>query len=415
MDLILRNARPVGVKADTSVDIAIAGDRIARIAPGIEEKAKREIDAGGCLVSPPFIEPHIHLDKTQIAGDIPPNRTGTLLGGIEVIWERKRRYTVEDIVARAGKTIEMAVRNGTTRLRTHADVDTIVGLRAVEGLLEVKRRFTDLVDVQIVAFPQEGILRDPGAEDLLRQAMEMGADLVGGMPHHEKRLDHWAEHIDIAFRIAKEFDADIDMHVDETDDPAVRSLEVLADKTLAEGYQGRVTAGHTCALAAYPDDYAEEVIGKVKRAGVHMITNPATNLVVQGRGDRGLIRRGVTRVKELIAAGINVAFGQDCVYDGFYPFGTADLLEIALLTAHVAHLSLPEEVAETFRMPTVNSAKIWGLDDYGIREGGAADLVVIDCETVVQAVRLHPPRLWVVRNGRIIAESSLKSRIHRSG
>ncbi|MDP6484307.1 MAG: amidohydrolase family protein [Nitrospinota bacterium] len=415
MELIIRNTRPVGMDADAPVDIAIAGDRIARIAHAIPERADREIDAGGRLVSPPFIEPHIHLDKTQIAGDIPPNRTGTLMGGIEVIWERKRRYTVEDIVARAGRTIEMAVRNGTTRLRTHADVDAIVGLRAVEGLLEVKRRYADLVDMQIIAFPQEGILCDPGTEDLLWQAMDMGADLVGGMPHHEKRPEDWAKHIDVAFRIAKHFDADIDMHVDETDDPAIRSLEVLADKTLNAGYQGRVTAGHTCALAAYPEDYAAEVIRRVKRAGIHMITNPATNLVVQGRGDRGLVRRGVTRVKALMAAGINVAFGQDCVYDGFYPFGTADLLEIALLTAHVAHLSLPGEIEAVFRMPTFNSARIWGLDDYGIREGGAADLVVIDCETPAQAVRFHPPRLWVVRNGRVISESSLKSRIHRSG
>ncbi|MFQ5914754.1 MAG: amidohydrolase family protein [Nitrospinota bacterium] len=414
MDLIVRNARPVGVEADPPVDIAVSGGRIVRIAPGIGEKGEREIDAGGRLVSPPFIEPHIHLDKTQIADEVAPNRSGTLLGGIEVIWERKRRYTVEDIVKRAGRTIEMAVRNGTTRLRTHADVDTVVGLRAVEGLLEVKKRFADLVDIQIVAFPQEGILRDPGTEDLLEQAMEMGADLVGGMPHHEKRPEHWGEHIDIAFGIAKRYDADIDMHVDETDDPAIRSLEVLAERTIAESYQGRVTAGHTCALAAYPDDYAEQVIRKVKQAGLHMITNPATNLVVQGRGDRGLIRRGITRVKELLAASVNVAFGQDCVRDGFYPFGTADLLEIALLTAHVAHLSLPEEIEEVFRMPTANSAKIWRSDDYGIREGGSADLVVIDCETVLQAVQLHPPRLWVIRKGRLIAESRWTSRVHRS-
>ena len=414
MDLIIRNARAFGVESEAPVDIGIEKERIVRISPELDEKAEREIDAGNRLVSPPFIEPHIHLDKTQIAGDTPPNRAGTLLGGIEVIWERKRRYTVDDIVARAGRTIEMSVRNGTTRLRTHADVDTIVGLKAVEGLLEVKRRFADLVELQIVAFPQEGILRDPGTEDLLWRAMDAGADLVGGMPHHETKPEHWADHIDVAFRIAKRYDADIDMHVDETDDPAIRSLEVLAERTVAEGYQGRVTAGHTCALAAYPDDYAEAVIAKVKEAGIHMITNPATNLIVQGRGDRGLIRRGITRVKELLAAGINVAFGQDCVYDGFYPFGTSDLLEIALLTAHVAQLSLPEEIEEAFRMPTVNSARIWGLEDYGIREGGPADLVVIDCETIPEAVRLHPPRLFVVRRGRVILEASLARQLYRA-
>lgn len=413
MDLIIRNARPIGIEFDVPVDIAIEGGQIRKIAPDLDIRAEREINVENRLVSPPFIEPHIHLDKTQIAGDISPNRSGTLLGGIEVIWERKRMYTVDDIVERAGKTIEMSVRNGTTRLRTHADVDSIVGLKAVEGLLEVKKRFLDLVDIQIVAFPQEGILRDPGTEELLWKAMDMGADIVGGMPHHEKESKHWEKHIEVVFQIAKHHDADIDMHVDETDDPAIRSLEVLAEKTITESYQGRVTAGHTCALAAYPDKYAEAVIAKVKEAGIHMITNPATNLVVQGRGDRGLVRRGITRVKELLAADINVAFGQDCVYDGFYPFGTSDLLEVALLTAHVAHLSLPGEIEEIFRMPTENSARIWGLEDYGIREGGTADLVVIDCETIPQAIQFHPPRCCVLRKGRVISESKETGQIYR--
>lgn len=404
MDLLIKNARIVGRKDPN--DIGIEGERITKIGK-VSGRAPKTIDAKGMLVSPAFIDTHIHLDKCMIGDDIRPNVSGTLQEAIEIIWEKKRKYTVADIVKRAGEVIELAALNGTTRMRTHADVDTIGGLTPIKGLLAVREKFKNIMDIQIVAFPQEGILRDPGTEELMRKAMELGADLVGGMPHHERPYSEARPHIDICFEIAKEFDADIDMHVDETDDPNSRSLEYLAEKTAKEGYQGRVTAGHTCALAAYPDDYAKEVIRKVKLANINMITNPVTNLVIQGRGDKQPIRRGITRVKELLAAGVNVTFGQDCVNDAFYPFGKADMLEVANISAHAAQLTMPDEIETVFEMMTTNAARTLGvLDDYGIAVGKRADLVIIDASSPKDAIRRQPDRRWVIKGGKIIAENT---------
>ena len=401
IDLLIKNARIVGRKA--LKDIGIEGERVVKVGK-IRGRARRVINAKGMLTSPAFIDPHIHLDKCMIGDEVRPNVSGTLQEAIEIIWERKRRYTTADIVRRAGEVIRTAAQNGTTRMRTHVDVDTISGLKPLKGLLEARRKFKHLMDIQIVAFPQEGIQRDPGTEELLYKAMELGADLVGGMPHHERPYSKAKPHIDICFEVAKRFDADIDMHVDETDDPRSRSLEYLAEKTVAEGYQGRVTAGHTCALAAYPDDYARKVIRKVKQANINMITNPVTNLVIQGRGDKQPVRRGITRVKELLAAGVNVTFGQDCVNDAFYPFGRADMLEVANITAHAAHLSTPDEIRTVFRMMTYNAARTLGLlHDYGA-VGKRADLVVIDAVSEKDAIRMQPDRRWVIKDGKIIAE-----------
>jgi cytosine deaminase len=411
LDLVVKNAKIVG--KDKLTDIGIKGDKIAEIGK-IKAKARKEIDAEGMLVSPAFIDPHIHLDKCMIGDDIRPNVSGTLQEAIEIIWEKKRKYTVADVVKRACEVIELAALNGTTRMRTHADVDTIGGLTPIKGLLAVREKFKNIMDIQIVAFPQEGILRDPGTEELMRKAMELGADLVGGMPHHERPYSEARQHIDICFEIAKEFDADIDMHVDETDDPNSRSLEYLAEKTVEAGYQGRVTAGHTCALAAYPDDYAKKVIQKVKLADINMITNPVTNLVIQGRGDKQPIRRGITRVKELLAAGVNVTFGQDCVNDAFYPFGKADMLEVANISAHAAQLTMPDEIETVFEMMTTNAARTLGvLDDYGIAVGKRADLVVIDASSPKDAIRRQPDRRWVIKGGKIIAENTSNRKLKR--
>jgi len=409
--LVIRNAHIVGERGLT--DIGIEGSKIAKIGK-IRGKARKVIDAEGMLVSPAFIDPHIHLDKCMIGDDIRPNVSGTLQEAIEIIWEKKRKYTVADIVKRADKVIELAALNGTTRMRTHADVDTIGGLTPIRGLLAARERFKNIMDIQVVAFPQEGILQDPGTEELMRKAMGLGADLVGGMPHHERPYSEARPHIDICFEIAKEFGANIDMHVDETDDPNSRSLEYLAEKTVKEGYQGRVTAGHTCALAAYPDDYAREVIRKVKLADINMITNPVTNLVIQGRGDKQPIRRGITRVKELLAAGVNVTFGQDCVNDAFYPFGKADMLEVANISAHAAQLTTPEEIEAVFKMTTTNAARTLGvLDDYGVAVGKRADLVIIDATSPKDAIRIQPDRRWVIKGGKILAENVSRKTLKR--
>jgi len=412
-DLVIRQARIWG--REGRWDVAVAGGRYAEIAPAVAARGAREVEAGGRLLAPAFVDPHIHLDKVLVAEDVRPNRSGTLGEAIAILWERKAAYTVDEIVRRAGQVIESAVVTGTTRIRTHVDVDTIGKLRPLEGVAAARERYRDLVDVEIVAFPQEGVVRDPGTADLLARAVEAGADLVGGMPHNEASPADSRRHVEICFEIALRHGRDIDMHVDETDDPASRTLEIVADLTLANGYQGRVTAGHTCALAAYPDDYARAVIDKLARAGVHMITNPATNLMLQGRLDRQPVRRGVTRVKELLAAGVNVAMGQDCVKDTFYPFGRADMLEVALITAHAAHLSLPPEVETVFAMGTTLAARVLRIPDYAVETGHRADFMLLDASTPAEAIRLQAPRRLVVRQGRVVAETVTEHRLHRSG
>ncbi|MDD4835033.1 MAG: amidohydrolase family protein [Lutispora sp.] len=410
MDLIIRNAK---LRNQEGLwDIGIENGKIKTLANNLEEKAAEEIDAKGKLTVPSFIDPHIHLDKVNIVEVVRPNVSGTLKEAIEIIWDKKARYTIEDIVERAGDVIKKGVLNGTTRMRTHVDVDTIGGLKPLEGVIAAKNKFKDIMDIETIAFPQEGIIKDPGCEKLMYEAMEMGADIVGGMPANENTPDDSRKHIEICFDIAEKYNADVDMHVDETDDPFYRTLEMLADETIKRGWQGRVTAGHTCALAAYDDHYANYVIEKVKNAGINMITNPVTNLVLQGRNDKQPIRRGITRVKELLAAGVTVSFGQDCVKDTFYPFGSADMLQVALVTAHAAQMTLPHEIEKVFDMITGDAAKILRLDNYGLEEGKNADIVILDALTINDAIRLQPARLYVIKSGKIIARNEYKRELN---
>lgn len=406
MDLIVKNARPW---RDGEVrDLYIADGHFVE-PPGDGDSGGAEvIDAAERLCVAGFVEPHIHLDKALINEDVRPNVSGTLEEAIEIIWERKRAYTVEEIAERAGRVIRSALANGVTRIRSHVDIDNIGGLRPLEGVAEARRRHSDVMDVQIVAFPQEGILKNKGTEELMWQAMEAGADVVGGMPFNEKHPQDSARHISIAFEIAKKFDADIDMHVDETDDVGARTLEMLAEQTMEHGWQGRVTAGHTCALAGYPEDYANAVIALVREAEIHMITNPATNLMLQGRLDAQPKRRGITRVKELLAEGINVSFGQDCVKDTFYPFGRVDPLEVGLIAAHAAHMSMPHEIEQVFDMQTNAAARVMRLGDYGFAPGCAADLVILDAANAADALTRQAARNVVIKSGQVIVESETR-------
>jgi len=355
------------------------------------------LDADGRMAVPGFVEPHIHLDKALISERAPVNISGTLTEAIEILWNIKRNYTVDEIADRASRVLERALESGIFRLRTHVDVDPIGGTRPAEGLIRARERFCDLMDIQIVAFPQEGIVKSPGTEALMREVMKSGVDVVGGMPFNETS--------------PRKFDADIDMHVDETDDPMARTLEVLAELTIANGWQGRVTAGHTCALASYPRDYADHVIGRLRQANVNMIANPATNLMLQGRLDDYPKRRGVTQVKELLAAGVNVACGQDCVHDTFYPFGQNDPLEIAFLLCHASQMSQPAEILTVMDMVTNNGAKALRVPDFRVAVGAAADLVVLDARDAREAFATRAPRRWVIRRGKLIAEAKLE--MHR--
>lgn len=407
LDILVKNVALWGT--DGLRDVGIADGRFASIAESAgAATAALTLDAEGRMAVPGFVEPHIHLDKALISERAPPNVSGTLTEAIEILWEIKRNYTVEEIADRATRVIARAIENGVLRLRSHVDVDPIGGTRPAEGIIRARERLGDLIDIQIVAFPQEGIVKSPGTEALMRQAMQLGVDVVGGMPFNEASPADSRAHIEIVFDIAREFDADIDMHVDETDDPMARTLEMLAELTIANGWQGRVTAGHTCALAGYPRDYADRVIGRLQEAGVNMIANPATNLMLQGRLDDYPKRRGVTQVKELLAAGVNVACGQDCVHDTFYPFGQNDPLEIAFLLCHASHMSLPAEIRTVMDMVTGNGARALRIADFQVAVGAAADLVVLDAKDPREAFTTRGPRRWVIRRGRLISQARLE-------
>lgn len=405
MKTLIKNA--LVRKKDGPVDILIENGIIQKVEAGLAADGAEIIEAEGCLVSPAFIDPHIHLDKVNIFDVVRANKSGTLKEAIEIIWDKKKTYTVEDIVARSEDVVLKAIKNGTLSIRTHVDVDTIGGLMPLKGVVALREKYKHVVDIQIVAFPQEGIMKDPGCDKLMWEAMEQGADIVGGMPANELSPADSQAHVNLCFDIAEKYNAEIDMHVDETDDPFYRTLEMVADQAIARGYTGnKVTAGHTCALAAYDDHYAAYVIDKVKRAEMNMITNPVTNLMLQGRLDKQPIRRGITRVKELLEAGVNVSFGQDCVKDTFYPYGSADMLQVANITAHAAQMSLPHEIEKVFDMITTDANIIFKNEKYGIAPGCKANLVIIKAADARDAIRLNPYRPAVLREGRVIAKTT---------
>ena len=409
LDILVKNVALWGTEGIRNV--SIANGHFVGIDEGPSPSVSTvTLDAEGRMAVAGFVEPHIHLDKALISERAPVNVSGTLTEAIEILWEIKRNYTVEEIAERASRVIAQAVANGIFRLRTHVDVDPIGGTRPAEGLIRARDRFRDLVDIQIVAFPQEGIVKSPGTEGLMRQVMKLGVDVVGGMPFNEASPQDSRRHIEIAFDIAREFDADIDMHVDETDDPMARTLEVLAELTIKNGWQGRVTAGHTCALASYPRNYADHVIDRLREADVNMIANPATNLMLQGRLDDYPKRRGVTQVKELLAAGVNVACGQDCVHDTFYPFGQNDPIEIAFLLCHASQMSQPAEILTVMDMVTSHGAKALRIPNFGVTVGAVADLVVLDACDAREAFATRSPRRWVIRKGKLIAETMVDMR-----
>ena len=406
MKQVIRDVRLRG--RDDVVDVAIEGDLIAAVEPSYQGPADREHKGGRRLLVPGFVNAHQHLDKTRLGEVMRPNESQTLQEAIYITWDHKRSYTADEIVERASPVVESAIVNGTTAMRGFADVDTIGGLVPAEGLLELKRRFEGRITMDVVAFPQEGIIRDPGCDKLMREAMELGADVVGGLPWYE-RLDRDAhDHVDFCFELANRTGKDIHMLVDDTDNPNSRSLEYLAVRTLQEGYGGRVTASHCGALGAYDDNYAEKVIGLVAEAGVSISSNTQISLVMTGRKDRGLVRRGITRVKELLDAGVNVLSSQDDVNDPYYPFGKPDQIEVGQYTAHVAQLTYPRELDTVFDMITVNAARATRLEGYGVEPGDRADLVLLEAETVHEALREVPPRRLVFYGGKLVAESRLE-------
>lgn len=391
----------------------LEGEQVVAVGPGAAAEVSDPVDAAGGLLLPAYIDTHVHLDKVLIRDQL-VEHDGTLFGAIGAIHAAKRAYDVEDVRRRAREVIESSVLTGTTRVRSHVDVDTVGGLVPLEGVLAAAHDCADIAEVQAIAFPQEGILRDAGTADLMVAAMENGATVVGGMPHWEVGSDDQREHVRFCFDLAQRFDADVDMHVDESDDGSVRTLAIVVEETERRGWQGRVTAGHVCALSAADDDYAEEVIAGCARAGITVVSNPVTNLVIQGRGDRGLVRRGTTRVRELMSAGVPVAFGQDCVKDGFYPFGRGDLLEVALVSAHAAHLATVEEQHLALAAVTTVPAAAWRLGPaYGVTPGARADLQLYTAASWPEVLRLQDPPRQVWFRGRAVARTSVTRELLR--
>jgi len=412
MDMVVRHAVVRGHQG--MVDIVIEKDRIARVEAKVAGKGGREIDAAGSLVLPGLFNLHLHADKCLLGEIMRPNLSGTLPEAIEITNDFKRKYDPAEVAERASRAIEVGVKNGTTFFRLFADVGTIGRLRAARGLLLAREKFGGYCDIQVVAFPQEGIVRDPGAAELLDEAMKEGCDIVGGLPWYEYTDAEAREHIDICFDIAKRYDRDIHMLVDDTDDANSRSLEYLALKTMRENFHGRVAASHCGAMAAYNDVYAAKIVDMVATAGVTISVNAHINLVCSARLDREPRRRGIARVKELLIRGANVVTSQDDVNDPYYPFGKPDPLECVSMIAHVAQLTLPHELEQAMSMVTENAAKAARVDDYGIAPGKRADLVVVGAPSVHEAIRLQPLRRHVIKGGREVARSVVSQELLKS-
>ncbi|MCG3210256.1 MAG: Cytosine deaminase [Anaerolineae bacterium] len=409
MDLVIRNA--ISDTTGEPVEVGITNGVITALASAGLPTGAHEIDAEGGMVSPALLESHFHLENALLWDGV-INQSGTLHEAIELYAGVKQRLTEDDIVNRAGLALRAAAANGVLWLRSHVDIDHIAKLSILEGVVAARERFGHMVNIQLVAFPQLGMARNPEAVDMMWQAMAHGCDLVGGMPHGERDMADAARHIELAFDMAQHFNVDVDMHIDETDDPYWHSLELLAEKTIETGWQGRVTAGHCCAMSAWDDALAERVIDKVKQADIHVITNAPINLMLEGRGHGYPKPRGIARVKQLLEAGVNVVCGQDDLQNMFYSYGKMDPLEVALITAHAAHLAAPHEIAAAFDMPRYNAARLWRLENYGLHVGAEANLMVLAARSAVEALRRQPDRRYVIKAGKIISQTRTETKWH---
>ena len=372
------------------------------------------LDGEEGIIYPPFVEPHIHLDATQTAGQPNWNQSGTLFEGIERWAERKSLLSHEDVKSRAWKTLKWQIANGVQYVRTHVDVSDPT-LTALKAMLEVKKEIAPWVDLQIVAFPQEGILSYPNGEKLLDQAMEMGADVVGGIPHFEFTREYGVESMHIAFDIARKYNKQIDIHCDEIDDEQSRFVETVAALALKYDMGEKVTASHTTAMHSYNNAYASRLFRLLKMSKIHFVANPLVNIHLQGRFDTYPKRRGVTRVKEMLKNNINVCFGHDDVFDPWYPLGTANMLQVLHMGLHVCQLMGYGQINDGLKLVTENSAKALGLMDYGIQEGNSANFIVLPAENGFDAVRRQVPTRYSIRHGKVISETQLaKTTIHLS-
>ncbi|MBY5313631.1 amidohydrolase family protein [Rhizobium leguminosarum] len=402
-DLIVRNANlPDG---RTGIDIGIQGGKIIALERNLPAQAAEEIDATGRLVSPPFVDPHFHMDATLSLGLPRMNVSGTLLEGIALWGELRPIVTKEELVDRALRYCDLAVTQGLLFIRSHVDTSD-PRLVTVEALIEVREKVAPYIDLQLVAFPQDGYYRSPGAIDALNRALDMGVDIVGGIPHFERTMGEGTASVEALCRIAADRGLPVDIHCDETDDPFSRHIETLAAETIRFGLQGRVAGSHLTSMHSMDNYYVSKLIPLMAEAEINVIPNPLINIMLQGRHDTYPKRRGMTRVRELMDAGLNVSFGHDCVMDPWYSMGSGDMLEVGHMAIHVAQMAGIDDKKRIFDALTVNSAKTMGLAGYGLEKGCNADLVILQASDTLEALRLKPNRLAVIRRGKVIARSA---------
>ena len=407
LDLIIRNARRAG-EGEEPVDIGCRDGRIVTVEKNLEAEAAEIFDAKCYLVTAPFVDNHFHMDATLTYGRPRVNQSGTLLEGIALWSEVKPLLDAADIKNRAHQLCRWAAAKGTLAIRSHVDICD-PSLLAVEALLEVVEEVKPYIDLQLVAFPQDGFYRDPKAEELLVRALDKGVHVVGGIPHFERSMEDGSRSVTALCELAAERGLMVDMHCDESDDPLSRHVEMLARETTRLGLQGQVAGSHLTSMHSMDNYYVSKLIPLMVEAELNVIANPLINITLQGRHDTYPKRRGMTRVKELAEAGLNVACGHDCVMDPWYSLGSHDMLEVASMGLHVGQMTGQAEMQEMFRSVTANGAKTLGLDGYGMDVGCYADLVVLQARNEIEALRLRPARLKVYRRGRLLASAPEQS------
>ena len=396
-DLLLQGCRlPDG----RLVDVGTLGGQIAEIGSLTGRPSHHAVDCDGRVLTPGLVDAHIHLDKALLS-ERAPSIEGTVAEALRVTAHAKRLFTVEDIRERARRVLDQAVRAGTTAMRSHVEIDPIVGLKGLEALTDLKREYARAIDLQLCAFAQEGILRSPGTEALLEQALSSGADLIGGCPYND--TDAHAQ-IDIVFRLAQKFDVDVDFHIDFFDEPEHMDVLYVAEQAVRFGWQGRVAVGHASELAGLGPDAFLRAAATLKDAGVAVIILPATDLYLMGRPDTRHVRRGLAPAKRLLAAGVTVAAATNNVLNAFTPMGTGDLALMGYLMTAAAHMGTDGDVADVFAMLTANPARILRLPDYGLYVGARADLVLWETERPAEVVTTMAPRRLVVKAGRLSIE-----------
>ncbi|MEB3212960.1 MAG: cytosine deaminase [Leptolyngbyaceae bacterium] len=389
-----------------TVDIAIQNGIIQAIAPTLPHTAPLELDLQNRMVSPPFVESHIHLDSALTAGDPRWNQSGTLFEGIEIWRERKQHLTLDDVKERAIATLKQQAMQGVLFVRSHADVSE-QNLIALKGLLEVRDAVKDWITLQVVAFPQDGIYGGPNNEALIEEALKLGADVVGGIPHYELTREDGVQSMHRVFELAEQYDRLIDIHCDEIDDDQSRFLEVVAANAIRRDMGHRVAASHTTAFASYNNAYAFKLMSFLGRSAINFISNPLINITLQGRTDTYPKRRGVTRVKELWQRGLNVSLGHDCVQDPWYSLGTGNMLDVANMAVHVCQMTGTQEIDACYNMVTWNGARTLQVSDrYGIEEGKPANLIVLDASDRYDAIRRRATIQYVISNGTLIAQTN---------